>query len=160
MPDETGTETTRSDAPSVDESLFGDVADDAVAAVADEQDAKEEVAQDLQDSDDAEDQADTPEDLKVVVSIKGGRATIGAQRPSSDPHIESFDDRDLAELIQEVSAVIERARAKWEDEPKHPAHARPAPPARRRPRREQGSAQAWAAEGGADQQQPATSRLF
>ena len=78
----------------------------------------------------------------MVVSIKGGRATIGVQRPASDPHIETFDDGDLAVLTQEVSAVIERARAKWEDEPRYPAHARPAPPARRQPRREQVSAQA------------------
>ena len=37
--------------------------------------------------------------------------------------------------------MIERAKAKWEDEPKHPAHERPAPPARRWTRREHGSAQ-------------------
>ena len=165
MPDEVGTEATRSDAPSADESLFGDAADDTAAAVADEQDANEEVAEDPQGSDDAEEQAagdetGSSEDLKVVVSIKGGRATIGVQRPSSDPHIESFDDPDLAGLTQEVPAVIERARAKWEDEPKNPAHERPAPPARRQTRRGQGAAQAGAAEGGADQQQPETLRLF
>ena len=160
MPDEAGTQSTRSDAPSVDESLFGDAADDAEAAVADEQDANEEVAQDPQDSDDAEDQADTSEDLKVVMSIKGGRATIGVQQPSSDPYIESFDDQDLSGLTQEVPAVIERARAKWEDGPRYPAHERPAPPARRRTGRGQGSAQAEAAEGGADQQEPETLRLF
>ena len=74
------------------------------------------------------------------MSIKEGRATIGVQRPSSDPHIESFDDHDLSELTQEALAVVERARAKWEDEPKYPAHERPAPPARRQPRRSQGSA--------------------
>ena len=108
----------------------------------------------------AEEQAGQPEDLKVVVSIKGGRATIGVQQPSSDPHIESFDDGDLAGLTQEVLPVIERARAKWEDEPKYPAHARPAPPARRQPRRSQGATQAEAAEEGADQQQPETLRLF
>ena len=129
MPDDNGTETTRSDAPSADESLFGDAADDTEAAVAEEQDADEETAQDPQDSDDAEEQAvgdetGSSEDLKVVVSIKDGRATIGVQQPSSDPHIESFDAADLAGLTQEVSAVIERARAKWEDEPKHPAHER------------------------------------
>ena len=161
MPDETGTEATRSDAPSADESLFGDTADDAANAVADEQDASEETEQEPQGSDDAGDEAGQPEDLKVVVSIKGGRATIGVQRPASDPHIESFDDGDLSGLTQEVSAVIERARAKWEDEPKYPAHARPAPPARRRPRREQGSAQGGAAQEGADDQpQPETLRLF
>ena len=160
MPDDNGTEATRSDAPSADESLFGEAADDTEAAVADEQDANEETAQDPQGADDAEAQDGAPEDLKVVVSIKGGRATIGVQQPSSDPHIESFDDADLSGLTQEVPAVIERARAKWEDEPKHPAHERPAPPARRRNQRGQGSAQVGAAEGDAEQQQPETLRLF
>ena len=146
MPDEVGTKATRSDVPSADDSLFGDAADDTEATVADEQDAGDET--------------DSSEDLKVVVSIKGGRATIGVQQPSSDPYIESFDDRDLSGLTQEVSAVIERARAKWEEAPKHPAHERPAPPARRRNRREQGAAQAGTAEGEAEQQQPETLRLF
>ena len=161
MPNDTGTETTRSDAPSSDDSLFGDAADDA----ADEQDANEETEQEPEGVDDSEGQAAgdetrSSEDLKVVVSIKGGRATIGVQQPSSDPHIESFDDQDLSGLAQEVSAVIERARARWEDEPKYPAHERPAPPARRQTRRSQGTAQAEAAEGGAEQQQPETLRLF
>ena len=95
-----------------------------------------------------------------IQGVKGGRATIGVQRPSADPHIETFDDGDLAGLTQEVLPVIERARAKWEEEPRHPAHARPAPPARRRPHRAQGLAQAGAAEEVADQQQPETLRLF
>ena len=93
MPDDTGTEATRSDAPSADESLLGDAADDTEAAVTDGQDTE----QDPQGAHDAEeqtvgDETEAPEDLKVVVSIKGGRATIGVQQPSSDPHIESFDD--------------------------------------------------------------------
>ncbi len=141
MSDDNGTETTRSDAPSADESLFGDAADDTEAAVAEEQDANEESAQDPQGAAAAEEQAGAPEDLKVVVSIKGGRATIGVQKTSSDPHIETFDDRDLSELTQAVLPVIERARAKWEDAPKYPAHTRPAPPVRRRAARGQGSAQ-------------------
>ena len=160
MTDETGTEPTRSDALSADESLCGDTADDAATAVVEEEDSKCKTAQDPQGSDDAEEPADPPEDLKVVVSIKGGRATIGVQQPSSDPHIESFDDVDLSGLIQEALAVVERARAKWEEAPKYPAHERPAPAARRRPRREQRSAQDSNAEGGADRQQPETLRLF
>ena len=153
MTDGNGTEATRSDAPSADESLFGDAAGDAAAATVEEQDPKGETAEDGQGSDDAE-------DLKVIVSIRGGRATIGVQRTSSDPHIETFDDPDLTGLAQETLAVIERAKAKWEDEPKHPAHERPAPPARRRTRREQGTAQTTTAEGEAEQQQPETLRLF
>ena len=160
MPDEIGTETTRSDALSADESLFGDATDDAPVAVVEEEDSEGKTAEDSKVSDDAGEKAGAPEDLKVVVSIKGGRATIGVQRSSADPHIESFDDHDLSGLTQEVSAVIERARAKWEDALKYPAHKRPAPPARCRARRGQGSAQASTSEGEADQQQPETLRLF
>ena len=160
MPDETRTETTRSDAPSADDSLFGDAADNTAAAVVEEQDANNEAEQHPKGSDDAGEQDGPPEELKVVVSIKGGRATIGVQRPSADPHIESFDDPDLSGLTQEALAVVERARAKWEDDPRHPAHERPAPPARRRARRGQGAAQAGAAEEEATQQQPETLRLF
>ena len=187
MPDEVGTEAARSDAPSEDESLFGDAPDGGADTATDEQDSKGETAQkpegsetpdqaadDPQCSDnadkaaeepegsgDAQDQDAPPEGLKVVVSIKGGRATIGVQQPSSDPHIETFDEADLSELAQEVPAVIERARARWEDAPKHPAYVRPAPPARRR-RRQQGAAQDAAAEGGSApaQAQQQTLRLF
>ena len=170
MPDEVGTEATRSDVQSADESLFGDAADDAAGAAAvEEEDSKSKDPQDPQGSDDAEGQAagdetESSEDMKVVLSIKGGRATIGVQRTSADPHIETFDDLDESGLTQEVSAVIERARARWEDAPKHPAHVRPAPPARRRNRRGQGSAQASDAEGGdaerTEQAQQQTLRLF
>ena len=151
MSDDNVTETTRSDAPSADDGLFGEAADDTEAAVADKQDAEEQAVGD---------ETGSSEDLKVVVSLKDGRATIGVQQPSSDPHIESFDDADLSGLIQELPAVIERARAKWEDEPKHPAHERPTPPDRRRNQRGQGSAQVGAAAGDAEQQQPETLRLF
>ena len=90
------------------------------------------------------------------MSIRGGRAVIGVQQPSSDPHIETFEDTDLGKLAQEVPAVTERARARWEEAPKHPAYERPAPPARpRRNRRQQGAAQDATAE---TQQQ--TLRLF
>ena len=159
MPDEVGTEATRSDAPGDNDSPFGDVADDKPAAPVEEKDApRAEAAEYVQGSDDAADEAGTLEDLKVVVVIHGGRATIGVLRPSADPHIETFDDRDLPGLAQEVLAVTERARTRWEDQPKHPAYARPASPARRRSRRQQGDAQAANAQGETAQQQ--TLRLF
>ena len=175
MPDEIGKEATRSDAPSADETPIGDTADDKTAAAVDEQDSdaenvpeqqaaddtgeKVEAEKTPQGSDDAEEGAASTDDLKVVVSIKGGRAIIGVQKPSSDPHIESFDDGDLASLAQEVPAVTERARARWEDTPKHPAYERPAPPARRRNRRQQGAAQEATAEAETEQAQQ-TLRLF
>ena len=167
MSNENDTEASRKDALNTYESLFGDTSADQTVTVANEEADKNETEQAQQDSEIGEDQTGgdetaPPEDLKVVVSIKDGRATIGVQRPSSDPHIESFDEPDPSELVREVSAVIERASARWEDAPRHPAYARPAPSSGRRPRRERGSAQDSAVEEGAvqDQPQPQTLRLF
>ena len=176
MTDENGTAEVRPDAPDAGDSPFGDApeADDTPATVVDEGDPGEEtgqgpqgsddsgdgVAQDSQESAGTEDKATASEELKVVVSIRGTRATIGVQQPSSDPHIESFDDSDLCGLAQEVIAVTERARARWEEAPKHPAYERPAPPARRRNRRRQGTAQASTAEGETAEEQQQTLRLF
>ncbi len=155
MPNKNETGVSREDARNAEEALFGDMADDP----ADGQEAKSKTDKEPQGSDVAEQQAGPPEDLKVVVSIREGRATIGVQRPSSDPHIESFDEPDPSELVREVSAVIERASARWEEVPKYPAHARPASPARRRRSREQGSTQDSTAEEEAAQDQPETLRL-
>ena len=93
----------REDALSAYENLFGDTADQGAAAPTEEQDANKEIDQDRQGSDVAEGKADgdetgPTEDLKVVVSIREGRATIGVQRPSSDPYIELLDDPDLSGL--------------------------------------------------------------
>ena len=132
MPNENDTEASRKDALNTYESLFGDTSADQTVTVANEEADKNETEQAQQDSEIGEDQTGgdetaPPEDLKVVLAIKDGRATIGVQRPSSDPHIEPVDGLDLSGLAQEVLAVVERARAKWEDEPKYPAHERPTP---------------------------------
>ena len=163
MPDETATEKPRSDAPSGNDSPFPDTPDDVAETPVEKEDSRGEAAQDPQGSEDAADtgdEASAAEELKVVVSMRGGRATIGVQQPSSDPHIESFDDHDLPGLAQEVPAVVERARAGWEEAPKHPAYERPAPPTRRRSRRQQGSAQASNVEGQVTETQQHTLRLF
>ncbi len=160
MSDEIATATASSDSPSADDSPFADVVEDAAVAVTGEEDSNVEAAQESPGSDDGEEQATPPEELKVVVSIKGSRATIGVQQPKSDPHIESFDEHDLSGLVQEVPAVTERARARWEDEPRHPAYAKPAPPARRQTRRGQGLAQASTANEREAQRQPEMPRLL
>ena len=162
MPNENETGISHEDEQSAAESLFGDTADHAADAVA--EDAIKEAEQNPQGTEVDEQQVvgeetSSPEDLKVVVSIREGRATIGVQRPSSDPHIELFDDRDVSDLTQEVSAVIERARARWEDTPRHPAYARAAPSTGRRHGSENESAQDSAAEEGAVQEQPQTQTL-
>ena len=105
-------------------------------------------------------EGNTADDMKVVVSIRKGSATIGVQRPSSDPHIESFDDAELSGLAAEVTAVIERARARWEEAPRYPSYARPVPVKRRRRRGAQASPQDSAAEQEADQEEAQALRLF
>ena len=108
-------------------------------------------------------ETEASDELKVVLSIRGNRATIGVQRPSADPHIESFDDTDLFGLADEFPAVVARAKARWEEEPMHPAYVKPAPPPRQRNRRQQAAAQAATTEGETEaeqQPQPETLRLF
>ena len=74
MPHETGTEATQPDAGSVAEGFLGDAADDRAASFVEEEDANKEAPHGQGDSDDAGEQDRQPEDLKVVLSIRGGRA--------------------------------------------------------------------------------------
>ena len=85
----------------------------------------------------------------MVVSIKDGRATIGVQQPSSDPHIETFDDPDLTGLAQEALAVIERGQGQMGGRTQVPRSRQTrSPRPGRRTRSEHGTAQASTAEGG------------
>lgn len=56
--------------------------------------------------------------------------------------------------------MIERAKAGWEDQPRHPTYARPARSARHRNRRGQGAAQNATAGADGEQPQQQTLRLF
>ena len=187
MTDENGTEIRSPDVVSAEEFLFGTVSDDAPAddagecpagdvtddagdtEIAGEPDAGTDTKAAVEEPGAIDDAGDEPspadteasEELKVVLSIKGGRATIGVQRPSADPHIEAFDDPDLFGLADEFPAVVARARAIWEEEPMHPAFERPAPPPRQRNRRQQATAQAADTETAEPEQpQAETLRLF
>ena len=190
MIDANETEEHAPDVVSAEEFLFGGVAaetaDDAPAdadgefpagkamddardeEIAEEPDTGTETAEEPDAAEGAADQpapagTETTEDLKVVLSIRGNRATIGVQRPSADPHIESFDDPDLFGLADQFPAVVARAKARWEEEPMHPAYVKPTPPARQRNRRQQAATQAATTDGEADaeqQPQPETLRLF
>lgn len=174
MADEARTETAVPDAVNAGAGLFGDEEPMAQAEGAAEEratDESEDVEQKTQDGDHAEGRpADAPaedtaaEELKVVVSVRGDRALVGVQRTGADPHIEAFEERDLPALTQEVTAVVERARAKWEESPKHPVHTRPAPaksaPTKRRQRSGQAQDEAEASQGGTVEQQPEALRLF
>ena len=89
----------------------------------------------------------------IVLGAAGGGAT-------DDVLYGDVTYREISGIVQEVPTVVERASARWDEAPKYPAYARPAPSTRRRPPRDQGSAQASATEGGAAQDQPETLKLF
>ena len=179
MNGDTGTEGHPSDVVNVEEFLFGGVTEeteddapadvggglpsgDATDEVGDAEtvegpDAGAETAVDEPDGadDDGEQpapaEAETTDELKVVLSIRGGRAIIGVQKPSADPHIETLEDLDLPALAQEVPGVVERARDRWEEAPKYPAYEKPAPPPKRRNRRQQEAGQDADADGATEQ---------
>ena len=81
MPDEVGTEAIRSDAPSVDDDLFGDAAADDKAAVSvDEQNADGEAPQETQqDSNAAEEPADAEAEASLDGRPEGRRVHQGRQ---------------------------------------------------------------------------------
>ena len=144
MTDESGTEGQSPDVVNVEEFLFGGVtgeaADDALTAVAGEVlagDATDDAGnvetvgepdgdtQATEEPDAADDAGEQPtpaeteasEELKVILTIKGNRSTIGVQQPSADPHIESFDGLDLFGLADEFPAVVARAKVRWRRNP-------------------------------------------
>ena len=163
MIEEVGTEVPGSDATGAGKDLFGDEADYSSAVdqnIPEEEAHEEEVPQQEQGPGEAKEETGAQDDLKVVVAIRGDRAVIGVQRPSTDPYFESFDGRDLSALAQEVLAVIERARTRWENEPKHPAHTKPSAPAKRQTRQRQKPPQGSASGASTDQHQPEALRLF
>lgn len=80
-------------------------------------------------STEAQPQPDGHKDLKVVLSIRGDKASIGVQRPLCDPFIETFQAAGFSEeLVQEIPGVIARAVARWQETPQFPKYDRPAPP--------------------------------
>ena len=104
--------------------------------------------------------SDEPDELKLVISIRAGRSTIGVQRPSSDPHLESDNALDLSTLLGRIPGVIERAQALWREAPRHPGYARPAPPARRNARRGRASSPGSVDESETPAAQQQTLQLF
>ena len=157
MQDGTGTEASVADAQA-DASTLVNEGVNATAVV--ENTADVDAEQTSQEAADAQADAGQPDEMKIVVSIRGGQATVGVQRTAADPHIESFDGSDVAGLAQQAVGVVERARARWDTAPRNPAYERPTPQPNGRPRRGRRTAQASAAESGAEQEQPATLRLF
>ena len=72
----------------------------------------------------------TPNDLKIVISLKGERASIGIQRPGCDPFLLPLPDAGLTNAIARLPEALVEADALWQGRRQNPKYARPAPPPR------------------------------
>jgi hypothetical protein len=79
------------------------------------------------------------DELKIVIALKGNKASIGAQAPNSDP-IFSMVDGDLSVALARVPGLVDEAKRQWETNQRYPkcetplpSQAQPAPIVRRAP---------------------------
>ena len=76
-----------------------------------------------QDEEQTEGQDEEPEELKMVVRVKDGRATVAVWRSGADPHMETFPETsNLEELLSKLPGMIERANSRWAANPMRPKY--------------------------------------
>lgn len=59
------------------------------------------------------------EELKVVISLKGEKGTIGIQAPNCDPVFSLFEGN-LEQALGRVPGLVSEARERWEQSPRYP----------------------------------------
>ncbi len=85
-----------------------------------------------------------PEELKVVITMREGKAAVGVQAPNCDPVL-AVVQGGLADALTGVPALVTRAREQWQTNKQYPkstrapAPAPAAPAARPIPTRSSGS---------------------
>jgi len=58
-------------------------------------------------------------ELKVVISLKDGKASLGVQAPDCDP-VFAVLEGSLEEALEKVPALVAEAREKWDSSPRYP----------------------------------------
>ena len=115
--------------------------------------------------DEADGEEAEPTELKVVLHVRNGRANAGVWRPGADPHLEVFLETGVDVLLSELPGLIERARARWADNPMRPKYSPPKPKKQSKKGNKQSSGQPSAQPPSADQpgngqEQTGMARLF
>ncbi|MFQ6027533.1 MAG: hypothetical protein ACE5Q6_08580 [Dehalococcoidia bacterium] len=67
--------------------------------------------------------------VKVVLNILDEGVLIGVSRGAVDPHMENCaisPDDDIQAILAVIPEVLERARERWEGQPRFPAYQAPA----------------------------------
>ena len=72
----------------------------------------------------------TPEYLRVIITLRNGRGSIGLQRFGCDPFLTTTPDTDLANALARVPELLAAAEGIWQERRQNPKYTRPAPPPR------------------------------
>ncbi len=67
-------------------------------------------------------------ELKIVITLKEGRGTIGVKSPDCDPVLVNFEG-ELDEALKGVPELVKKAEEQWAQSPQYPKGEVPAPPA-------------------------------
>ena len=70
------------------------------------------------------DTVDTGE-LKIVLHLREGRTSAGVWQPGADVHLETFMETDMSILVAELPGLLERAQARWNENPLRPKYEPP-----------------------------------
>jgi len=66
------------------------------------------------------------DELKVVISLKGDKASVGVQAPECDPVFSSLEG-DLKAVLKAVPKLVEEAKTRWETSKLNPKCQSPLP---------------------------------
>ena len=68
------------------------------------------------------------ESLKIVITLKDGRGSIGVQRAGCDPVLLQLPDAALTNAIARLPEALVAADVQWRERRQYPKYTRPAPP--------------------------------
>ena len=64
-------------------------------------------------------------ELKIVLHLQDGRTSAGVWQPGADVHLETFMETDMSILVAELPGLLERAQARWNENPLRPKYEPP-----------------------------------
>ncbi len=71
--------------------------------------------------------APPPEYLRVIITLRDGRGSIGLQRFGCDPFLTTTPDADLPNALARVPELLAAADGVWQERRQNPKYIRPAP---------------------------------
>ena len=111
------------DEPAAEELPHDESGDGQANAAATEEDVNGKPEASTAGEEQTEGQDEKSEELKMVVRVKDGRASVAEWRSGADSHMETFPETDnLEELLSKLPGMIERANSRWDESPMRPKY--------------------------------------